>query len=151
MKVLIAEDDPTSRYMLERTLGYWGYETISVCDGAMAMMFLSLEDPPDFVIMDWEMPKIKGTKVCDRMRANPDIKDLYVIMLTSRASKEDMMEGYRSGADDFITKPVSVSELKISVDKAAEITNRKIPLTSRKDIRIENINIYMQRNNLPLI
>jgi DNA-binding response OmpR family regulator len=85
------------------------------------------------------------------VRSNPDIKDLYLILLTARTSKEDMMEGYRSGADDFLTKPVTVTDLKVSVDKAAEITKRKILLTSRKDIRLDNINIYLQRNNLPLI
>jgi len=122
-----------------------------VSDGAMAMMFLTLHDPPDFAIMDWEMPKVNGIKVCDHVRSNPDIKDLYLILLTARTSKEDMMEGYRSGADDFLTKPVTVTDLKVSVDKAAEITKRKILLTSRKDIRLDNINIYLQRNNLPLI
>ncbi len=145
MKILVAEDDPISRHMLEKTLKYWGYETICVQDGAMAMMFLYTKDHPDLALIDWEMPRLSGIKVCEKVRNDPDLKGLYIIMLTARSTKDDMMEGYGSGADDYLTKPVDSGALKESLDRAKMVEGKDLTVDQRMTIRRENVKAFLER------
>jgi len=151
MKLLLAEDDPISRHMLEKTLQYWGYETISVKDGALALMFLYINDPPDLIILDWEMPKVDGPTICEKMRNDRDRKDIYISIGTARTSKEDMMEAYRVGVDDFLTKPVTAEDLKRSIVKAIAFIKGDHTPQKRRENRYDNINTFLAKKNLPKI
>ncbi len=121
MKILIAEDDFTSRMMLEAVLEEWGYETVSVGDGRAAWEVLRGEKPPQVALLDWEMPELKGVEVCRRAKALVRSVPLYVILLTIRGSKEDILEGFDCGADDYVTKPFDNRELQARIRAAQKM------------------------------
>ena len=112
MKILIADDDPLSRRLLEKTLERVGYEVISVPDGRQAVKSLSATDAPRLALLDWMMPELDGPGVCREIRNRRDQNYVYIILLTSRQSKEDTVEGLESGADDYLVKPFNADELK---------------------------------------
>ena len=112
MKILVAEDDALSRTLLERTLQRVGYDVIAVADGAAALAELSKQDPPRLALLDWIMPEKDGVEVCHEMRLQKDQAYTYLILLSSRESKQDIVVGLESGADDYLTKPFDMDELK---------------------------------------
>ena len=112
MKILIADDDAVSRRLLERTLAHAGYEVTSVKDGRKAVQTLSEADGPRLALLDWMMPEIDGPGVCREIRKCRDHNYVYMILLTSRESKEDVVAGLQSGADDYLIKPFVAEELK---------------------------------------
>ncbi len=111
MKILIADDNHFYRRALEVTLGEWGYEVQSVPDGEAAWGVLSSPNPPKLAILDWMMPKADGLEVCRRLRRVPRHEPTYVIVLTSREGKTNVITALESGADDFVTKPFDRGEL----------------------------------------
>ncbi|MBP3960457.1 response regulator [Gemmata sp. G18] len=111
-RALIAEDDPVSRTLLERTLQGWGYEVVVTCDGAEAWAALLADDAPHLAILDWMMPGLEGTEVCRRVRALAQSIPTYVILLTARGQSDDIVAGLDSGADDYVTKPFDRQELR---------------------------------------
>ena len=112
MRILVAEDDAISRTLLERTLQRAGYAVISVENGVEAMAELVKQDAPRLALLDWIMPKMDGVEVCREIRRRNDQAYAYLILLSSRESKEDIVAGLESGADDYLTKPFDVDELK---------------------------------------
>ena len=121
MKILIAEDEYTTRLMVQVSLENWGYTVISVSDGKEAWEELKKEDAPDIAILDWEMPEIDGAEVCKRVKDLERDNPIYVLMLTARDSQDDILEGFDAGADDYMTKPFNDSELRARV-RVAETT-----------------------------
>jgi len=116
MKILIAEDDFTSRTMLQAVLTKWGYEVISTGDGHEALAIFQQTDPPQIAILDWEMPGLDGASLCGELR-NQKLKDpLYLILLTSRKESKDIVRGLEAGADDYIAKPYNSAELQARVN-----------------------------------
>jgi len=116
MKILIAEDDFTSRTMLQAVLTKWGYEVISTGDGHEALAIFQQTDPPQIAILDWEMPGLDGASLCGELR-NQNLKDpLYLILLTSRKESKDIVRGLEAGADDYIAKPYNSAELQARVN-----------------------------------
>ena len=111
MKVLIAEDDKIWRRILEKNVTSWGYEAILAEDGKQAWEILQREDAPRLAILDWQMPGMDGIDVCRNVKG-PDRPFTYVVMLTGRDAKEDMVAGLEAGADDYVTKPVQASILR---------------------------------------
>jgi diguanylate cyclase (GGDEF)-like protein len=111
MRILIADDDPISSRLLERTLVRLGHEVDVVNDGPDAVTALLKPDGPRMAILDWDMPGADGLVVCRvvRQRAGPYI---YVILLTGRDSRDDIVKGLESGADDFLSKPFDALELR---------------------------------------
>ncbi|MBN1867652.1 diguanylate cyclase [Candidatus Sumerlaeota bacterium] len=116
-KVLVADDDPISRRLLEHSLAKWGYEVVSAGDGDEAWKLLNDPNGPNLAILDWVMPGLDGDEICRRMRAEqrPITNYVYAILLTSRDSKEDLVNGIESGADDYIAKPFDPQELRVRV------------------------------------
>ena len=112
MRILIAEDDALSRTLLERTLQRAGYAVISVKNGAQAIAELVKQDAPRLALLDWIMPEMDGVEVCREIRRRTGQAYTYLILLSSRESKEDIVAGLESGADDYLTKPFDVDELK---------------------------------------
>ena len=110
MKILIAEDDPVSRCFLEVTLVKWGYEVIAASDGNEAWQALQ-HVMPTVAIIDWMMPGIDGAEVCRRARTIETTIPTYLIMLTAKSEKQDVVAGLCAGADDYVTKPFNRPEL----------------------------------------
>ncbi len=115
MKILIAEDDPVSRRLLEITLSNWGYDVIVTNDGAWAWEALQAEDAPQLAILDWMMPGLDGPQICHKARETPATKSIYLILLTAKGEKSDLVAGLAAGADDFVTKPFNREELRARV------------------------------------
>jgi two-component system, cell cycle response regulator len=112
MKILIADDDPLSRRLLEKTLLQAGYDVFSVPNGLAAAEELCKEDGPRLALLDWEMPELDGLSVCREVRKKKDQGYVYMILLTSKGLKADIVTGLGSGADDYLTKPFDSGELK---------------------------------------
>jgi len=112
MKVLIAEDDKISRRMLERTIGLWEYEIETAENGKEAWRMLQEKNSPKLVLLDWMMPEMTGIDVCQKLRADETDNPPYIILLTAKSSKDDIIKGFEAGADDFISKPFQKDELR---------------------------------------
>src|SRR5579864_3766911 len=112
MKILIADDDALSRRLLEKTLERAGYEVTAVENGRQAVEYLVRQDTPRLALLDWMMPELDGTGVCREVRARREHGYVYMVLLTSKESKEDIVIGLKSGADDYLTKPFNAAELK---------------------------------------
>jgi PleD family two-component response regulator len=112
VKILIADDDLVSRRLLERTLQRSGYEVITAEDGRQAACELSKEGGPRLALIDWMMPELDGPGVCREVRSNHDGLYIYILLLTSKQSSEDVVKGLEAGADDYLTKPCHPAELK---------------------------------------
>jgi DNA-binding response OmpR family regulator len=116
MKVLIAEDERTSRRLLEFLLSSWGHEVISTHDGMEAWRVLQSPDAPYLAVLDWAMPGLTGVEVCRMLRATTSSPAVYVLLVTGRRGKEDIAEGLEAGADDYIVKPFDHEELRARLE-----------------------------------
>jgi two-component system, cell cycle response regulator len=112
LKILIADDEALSRRLLEKTLERAGYEVIAVENGRAAVRQLCQSDGPRLALLDWVMPELDGPGVCREVRRQQEDSYVYMVLLTSKESKEDIVAGLESGADDYLTKPFNVDELK---------------------------------------
>ena len=122
MKILIADDSIVSRHLLEATLRKWGYEVIVACDGAEAWNILQRDSAPAIAILDWVMPELTGPEVCRRVRLQQGQEPYtYILLLTSKNMREDLIEGMDSGADDYITKPFDQHELQVRLRAGTRI------------------------------
>jgi diguanylate cyclase (GGDEF)-like protein len=122
LRVLIAEDEPVSRRLLQGTLARWGYEVIVACDGQEAWdLYHGDDDPPRLAILDWMMPGMDGPEVCRRIRKEGREEYTYIVLLTAKNRKENLIEGLDAGADDYITKPFDSDELEVRVRAARRI------------------------------
>lgn len=115
MKILIAEDDFTSRIMLQAVLEKWGYEVTSAVDGDDAWNILQQPDAPRLVVLDWMMPGMDGFTLCRKLRSEDRPDHLYILLLTSRGEQNDMVRGLEAGADDYIAKPYDSEELRARI------------------------------------
>ena len=112
MRILVAEDDMLSRMMLEKSLERAGYEVTAVTNGARALTALDADDPPRLALLDWVMPEKSGVDVCREIRCRRGQAYTYLILLSSKESKQDIVQGLEAGADDYLTKPYDEEELK---------------------------------------
>jgi two-component system cell cycle response regulator len=111
MNILLAEDDFTSRSMLAAILKKWGYDPVVCEDGNAAWDALQKPDAPRLILLYWNMPGLEGLEVCRRLRKNETTNPGYVILLTGRSEKSDIVEGLEAGANDYIAKPYDNAEL----------------------------------------
>jgi DNA-binding response OmpR family regulator len=112
-RILAAEDDPVSRTLISTRLAKWGYDVVITSDGAEAMAVLRGRDAPSLAILDWSMPGMDGLEICRLLREAE--KMVYIILLTARGSKENIIEGLQAGADDYLVKPFHVEELQARI------------------------------------
>jgi sigma-B regulation protein RsbU (phosphoserine phosphatase) len=152
MRILIAEDDPVSRRIVESDLTRWGYDAISVKDGREAWEILSGDDPPRIAVLDWMMPEMDGVEVCRRVRErSTENSPIYIILLTSRANKEDIVLGLQAGADDYITKPFDSKELRARVQVGDRVIGLQWALASRlKELQEAMAHIKTLQGILPI-
>ncbi len=121
MRILIAEDDPMSGFLLKTTLTNWGHEVIATTDGSQALEILQSDNPPPIAVLDWMMPLLDGAEICRRLRASSEAASVYIIMLTAKGERKDMLDGLAAGADDYLTKPFDAEELKARVGVGVRI------------------------------
>ncbi len=131
MRILIAEDDITSRVLLKRMLAKWGYEVVVTKDGNEAWEALQAKDAPRLAILDWIMPGLDGVEVCRKVRQLDVSNPTYIILLTIRTSKKDIIAGLEAGADDYISKPYNTDELRVRVKVGERITTLQSALAEQ--------------------
>ena len=108
--ILVMEDEDALATLLQYNLEKEGYRVVLAGDGEEGLMQIE-ERAPDLVLLDWMLPKVSGIEVCRRIRGRPDTRNLPVIMLTARGEETDRVRGLDTGADDYLTKPFSMTEL----------------------------------------
>lgn len=118
MKILIAEDDRLTRMVVEKSLARWGYETVAVASGEEAWSLLSTPSPspPSLALLDWEMPKVSGVEICQRLRDRGEEPFVYTILLTRRNEAQDILDAYSFGAHDYLCKPVEPEILRCRIE-----------------------------------
>jgi diguanylate cyclase (GGDEF)-like protein len=133
MRILIAEDEPVSRLLLERFLQQWGYEVVSASDGDEAWWILQREDAPHLAVLDWMMPGMDGATICREVRKRTGQPYTYLILLTAKAQKQDVVEGLEAGADDYLTKPFDANELRVRLRAGRRILDLQDYLLSSSE------------------
>lgn len=133
MKILIADDSIVSRHLLEATLRKWGYDVTVACDGAEALDLLKQDHAPALAILDWMMPGMTGPEVCRRIRQRAREPYIYILLLTSKSQKEDLIEGMEAGADDYITKPFDQHELQVRLRAGTRLVDLQAELLSARE------------------
>ena len=144
MRVLIADDSLLSRRLLEGTLKGWGYEVNAVADGAEAWRVMSAENPPTLAIFDWMMPGFTGPELCQMIRENVREPYTYILLLTSRNERDDLVEGMDAGADDYLTKPFDRHELQVRLRAGRRIVDlQEELLKTREALRVQATHDYL--------
>jgi len=122
MRILLADDSRTSRKYLSRTLESWGYEVVQCADGREAYDALRADDAPGMAILDWIMPEMDGIDVCRRIRAEEaEEQHTFIYLLSARTSDEDVLAGLEAGADDYLTKPANLVQLRVRLRNGARV------------------------------
>jgi len=137
VKVLVAEDDVTSRTILVANLKKWGFDVHAVSDGLEAMKVLSEPEAPQLIVLDWLMPGMDGVEVCAKIREAEAVKEdecyTYIILLTGCSEVEDVVQGMTAGADDYVVKPYNMLELKVRLKAGRRIVELQQALLEAKE------------------
>lgn len=151
MRILIAEDDAVSRRLLEATLVKWGYEVVVTSDGRQALQALEQEGAPSLAVLDWMMPAMDGVELCRRIRHSRRERPPYVILLTAKGRKEDIVEGLGAGADDYVTKPFDRAELQARIQVGERILRLQAELAVRvKELELSLSKVKLLQGLLPI-
>lgn len=137
-RILIAEDDPVSLRVLQAFLSKWKYEVVAVTDGLEALRILQSDDAPSIAILDWMMPGMEGPEVCRHVRQLPGRPYVYILLLTARNLKGDLLRGLAFGADDYLTKPFDAMELRARLHVGLRILDLQHNLiAAREELRFK--------------
>jgi len=131
MRILIAEDDLTSRTMLSAVLKKYGHEVVVTSDGEEAWVALQKSDAPRLALLDWMMPLMDGVEVVRRIRAETGLQQPYLIMLTTKSDKTDIVAALDAGADDYLVKPFHPAELSARVEVGRRLTETRDQLAEQ--------------------
>jgi CheY-like chemotaxis protein len=131
LRVLVADDEPVSRTVVGAMLGKAGYAVMYAPDGEEAWQLLDAADPPSLALLDWEMPGLQGPEIVQKLRSKSAATPTYLILLTSRDSQADIVQGLRAGADDYVTKPANEDELIARVNVGARVVGLQAALADR--------------------
>jgi len=131
LRVLVADDDPVSLRILRGALEKWGYEVIAAENGTEAWQALTELSAPQMAVLDWMMPGMDGLTICRRIRAMPQGRVMYLILVTARADRLDVVSGLEAGANDYVTKPFHHSELRARVGVGARVLELQNSLADR--------------------
>ena len=131
MRILIAEDDRISRRLLEATLKKWDYDVTVACDGLEALAAIQGSDPPELAILDWMMPGMDGVEVTRAARQIVTTTPTYIILLTAKTEKADIVAALEAGADEYLTKPFDREELGARVWAGLRIVSLQKNLIDR--------------------
>ena len=142
MRILVVEDDPVSRKLLQKTLEGWGYEIITAENGQKALEIYEHQNVK-FIIADWMMPEIDGLSLCRLIRSGKNKGYVYFIMLTGKDKKEDVIEGLKAGVDDYVVKPFDRSELQVRVRAGERILTLEKELTAKNE-SLQRLNLKLE-------
>ena len=131
MKILVADDDAVCRHVLELVLRDFGYDVVLCADGDEAWRALQQPAAPPIAILDWLMPGLNGDEICRRVRARADAAPAYLIILTIKDARKDVIAGLQSGADDYVPKPFDYEELRVRVQVGERVVRLQQTLASR--------------------
>jgi diguanylate cyclase (GGDEF)-like protein len=137
MRVLIADDDAVSRRLLCSTLARWDYEVVACANGTEAWEAFRKEDAPQLAILDWMMPGMDGIQLCREIRKRAEKPYTYILLLTAKTQKEDIIAGMQAGADDYVTKPFNTQELKVRVRAGQRILDLQAELIRAQEALLE--------------
>jgi DNA-binding response OmpR family regulator len=151
MRVLIADDEPESRRLLDRTIRGLGYEVTVATDGREAWEALRQPQAPRLAILDWQMPGLDGLELCRRLRADESTKSIYVVLLTGQSGSANLVAGLRGGADDYITKPFDVEELSARLAVGGRIAELQDRLAQRvRELEQTLAQVHQLRGLIPI-
>ena len=131
MQALVADDDRVTAEILSRTLKRWEFEVTVVSNGADAWEHLRTATVPTLAILDWMMPEMDGTEVCRRVRLELPLANMYLMLLTARESRSDLVAGLTAGADDYVTNPFDAEELRARVQVGVRVLTLQKNLAER--------------------
>jgi diguanylate cyclase (GGDEF)-like protein len=136
--VLVAEDDPICRRVLESRLENWGFRVISAVNGSEAWEMLREDNAPNLLILDWIMPGIDGPELCRRIRERQHAIYPYILLVTGKDDKKDVVRGLEAGADDYLSKPCDPTELRARLQVGKRILTLQHELIqAREDLRFQ--------------
>ena len=151
MNILIAEDDPVSRLILEKTLANWGYDVTVTVDGGEAWDVLQRNDAPQLAILDGIMPGMNGPEICRQVRKLPRSTPPYLILLTAMSAKDDIVRGLEAGANDYLTKPFDQNELRVRVGVGVQMLDLQNGLAERvKELEEALLQVKQLQGMLPI-
>jgi DNA-binding response OmpR family regulator len=151
VKILIADDDRVSRRLLEARLLKDGHEVIVAEEGNQAWGTLQQDPTIPLAILDWNMPGLTGPEICARARRNETDQPTYLILLTSRDTRQDIVSGLQAGANDYVTKPFDFDELRARVQVGERVLQLQKALAARvKDLEEALANVKMLQGLLPI-
>ncbi len=133
MRILIADDSVVSRHLLDVTLRKWGCDVVAVSDGNEAWEVMQRDDAPALAVLDWVMPGLTGPEVCRRVRARAREPYTYILLLSSKGLKGDLIEGMEAGADDYLIKPFDQHELKVRLRAGIRIIDLQAKLLAARE------------------
>jgi two-component system cell cycle response regulator len=138
LRVIVAEDDASSRHLLQHFLKQWGFDSNVASDGNQAWELLQSKDVPTIAIFDWVMPGLEGVELCRKVRRLSRQHYTYVLLLTSKIEKQDVIEGLGAGADDYVSKPFNPKELQARLLVAQRIISFQEQLiATREELRVQ--------------
>ena len=149
MKILIAEDDLTSRRILTAILKKGGFDPVAVEDGNAAWDILQKPDAPGLLLLDWNMPGLDGLEICRRLRQNDSRNPPYIILLTARGEKGDIVQGLEAGANDYVSKPYDHEELQARIRVGQRMLELQSRLTEARDALVHQATHDPDRNPQP--
>jgi sigma-B regulation protein RsbU (phosphoserine phosphatase) len=151
MQVLIAEDDRVTGEILVRTLERWDHQITLVSDGAQAWQALRTATEPTLAILDWMMPGMDGPDVCRRVRQDRPDANMYLLLVTAREGRSDVVAGLDAGADDYIIKPFDLEELRARVAVGVRVLGLQQKLAERvAELQTALSNVKQLRGLLPI-
>jgi CheY-like chemotaxis protein len=148
---LVADDDRVTAEILSRTLKRWEFDVAVVSNGAEAWDHLRAATVPTLAILDWMMPEMDGPEVCRRVRAELPLANMYLMLLTARETRGDLVTGLNAGADDYVTKPFDPEELRARVQVGVRILTLQKNLAERvEELQAALSNVKQLRGLLPI-
>ncbi len=137
-RILIAEDDVVSRRVLELFLAKWNFQVEVASNGAEAWQIFQRDDSPRLAVLDWMMPGLEGVQICRQVRERADRPYVYILLLSARGQKKDILEGLKAGADDYLKKPFDLEELHARLQVGQRIIELQDDLIrTREDLRFQ--------------
>ena len=151
MRILVADDDAIGRRVLERALGKSGHEVLVVPDGVEAWRVLSGPEPPALAILDWMMPGLTGVELCRKARETAWAVEPYLIVLTSRGASADVVTALQAGANDYVTKPFEIEELRARVSVGERVVTLQQQLSDRvRALEEEFAHVHQLQGLIPI-
>lgn len=130
VKVLIADDDPPTRMLLRAAIGQWGYDVVEAADGEDAWTILQQPNAPRLLILDWLMPRLDGVALCTRIKNELPYRP-YIILLTQVGGTSNIIKGLEAGADEFLSKPFNMAELRSRLSVGARIIQNSLTIAEQ--------------------